>query len=382
MSGFRQVTRSMGVAILLATAPTTAPLAQATPSPMAADDYIVSKFRDHDVVFLGEMHSVRENLDFLQRLIPKLYAAGIRTLGFEFANYADQRTIDTLIAGPRYDEHVALELLWHCCNLKWVTDDYANVFRAAWALNHALPAGAPRFRIVGLDRRGGDSASMLADGERTTRGLTDLPNTVTHINSFDADNFFWAEVLDREVLQSHAKALVYSGEGHAYTRFIHSRGTDGGFTVGNFVYDAIHDRAFTINIHGSASDGRIELARTVDSIFAKLPGGGINTGFDTRSHAIGRLPIREYGCSIEVHPRCDGFSLSDIADGYVYLGPVDSWHSVTFRPDFITAKNYEQVEAAWRAEKPRTSKYSIDELRAEGASALRRQFLYQQGREP
>jgi hypothetical protein len=349
---------------------------------MAADDYIVSKFKDHDVVFLGEMHSVRENLDFLQRLIPKLYASGIRTLGFEFANYADQGTIDTLITAPSYDENVALQLLWHCCNLKWVTDDYANVFRAAWALNRALPVGAPRFRILGLDRRGGDDASMASNAERTTRGLTDLPNTVTQLNSFDADNFFWAEVLDREVLQHHAKALVYSGEGHAYTRFIHSRGNDGGFTVGNFIYDAIHDRAFTVNIHGSASDGRIELARTVDSILTKAPDRGMNTGFDTRSHPIGRLPIREYGCSIEVHPRCDGFSLADIADGYVYLGPVDSWHSVTFRPDFITAQNYERVEAAWRAEKPRASKYSLDELRGQGAAALRRQFLYQQGREP
>lgn len=382
MKTFRYATRSLGVAALLVTGATATSPAQMPSSPMAADDYIVSKFRDHDVVFLGEMHSVRENLEFLQRLIPKLYPAGIRTLGFEFANYADQETIDSLITSPRYDEHVALQLLWHCCNLKWVTDDYANVFRAAWALNHALPNGAPRFRIIGLDRRSGDSAGLAANGERTTDGLTDLPNAITHLNSFDADNFFWAEVLDHEVLQRHAKALVYSGEGHAYTRFLHSRGTDGGFTVGNFIYDAIHDRAFTVNIHGSASDGRIELARTVDSLFAKVPGGGMNTGFDTRSSAIGRLPIREYGCSIEIHPRCDGFSLSDIADGYVYLGPVESWHAVSFRPDFITEKNYERIETAWRAEKPRQSKYSIEELRVEGASALRQQFLYQQGRGP
>ena len=36
------------------------------------EDYVVSKFKDHDLVFLGETaHGVRQNLLFLQRLIPR-----------------------------------------------------------------------------------------------------------------------------------------------------------------------------------------------------------------------------------------------------------------------------------------------------------------------
>src|SRR2546423_8310457 len=54
------------------------------------EDYVVSKFKDHDIVFLGEHHMVKEELLFLQRLLPKIYAAGVRNLGFEMSWSEDQ----------------------------------------------------------------------------------------------------------------------------------------------------------------------------------------------------------------------------------------------------------------------------------------------------
>ncbi len=45
------------------------------------EDYVVRQFANHDIIFLGEMHGVRQNLEFLQRLIPRLYAAGVYNLG-------------------------------------------------------------------------------------------------------------------------------------------------------------------------------------------------------------------------------------------------------------------------------------------------------------
>jgi hypothetical protein len=325
------------------------------------------------------MHSVRQNLEFLQRLLPRMYAAGVYSLGFEFAAYADQGDIEALINATHYDESRALKILWHCCDLKWVTQEYADVFRAAWTLNHGLPAGARRFRIVGLDRRSGDDSGVNPSGIRLANGITDLPDSLSKLNHFDADNFFWAQVIDREILRHGEKVLVYTGEGHAYTRFIHSRGRDGGFSVGNFIYNAIGNRTMTINLHGSASDGRVELARRVEALLAgrKLPLQGF--GFDTRGSDVGRLPIREYGCQIAVNPRCSGLSLEDIADGYVYLAPIQDWKPVTFRDDFITPANFAQVERRWRKEHSRDRAYTVEEVRATAREALRKQFLYQQG---
>lgn len=39
---------------------------------MAPDDYLVSKFKKADIVLLAEDHGVKENLDFVRNLIPKL----------------------------------------------------------------------------------------------------------------------------------------------------------------------------------------------------------------------------------------------------------------------------------------------------------------------
>ena len=42
------------------------------------EDYVAAKFKDHDLVFLGEAaHGVRQNLLFLHKLIPHLYKADI-----------------------------------------------------------------------------------------------------------------------------------------------------------------------------------------------------------------------------------------------------------------------------------------------------------------
>jgi hypothetical protein len=36
------------------------------------EDYVVRQFTTHDIIFLGEMHGVRQNLEFLQQLLPRI----------------------------------------------------------------------------------------------------------------------------------------------------------------------------------------------------------------------------------------------------------------------------------------------------------------------
>ena len=40
---------------------------------MPSDDYVLSKFQDHDVVLLGEFHRIAEDVRLVSRLIPRLY---------------------------------------------------------------------------------------------------------------------------------------------------------------------------------------------------------------------------------------------------------------------------------------------------------------------
>src|SRR5436853_6984792 len=55
------------------------------------EEYVVGKFKDHDIVFAGEAaHLHRQSALFLQRLIPMLYRAGVRNLCYEMSLADDQ----------------------------------------------------------------------------------------------------------------------------------------------------------------------------------------------------------------------------------------------------------------------------------------------------
>jgi hypothetical protein len=51
------------------------------------ENYVISKFADHDIVFIGEYHRIKHDVELIHKLIPRLYKAGIYNLGIEFGCY-------------------------------------------------------------------------------------------------------------------------------------------------------------------------------------------------------------------------------------------------------------------------------------------------------
>ena len=78
---------------------------------LSPDEYIIEKFHTNDVVLLGEHHLIKQNLLFVQDLIPKLYKHGIRNLGMEFGAQEVQDKLDSLVNAPEYDQDLAQETI-------------------------------------------------------------------------------------------------------------------------------------------------------------------------------------------------------------------------------------------------------------------------------
>jgi len=97
------------------------------------EDYIIAKFRDHDVVFLGEFHRIRHDVELVQRLIPICYQNGVRVLALEFADRQDQPLIDSLLSLPSYDESIARLVTFRSAR-EWAYQEYLDIYKAAWAL--------------------------------------------------------------------------------------------------------------------------------------------------------------------------------------------------------------------------------------------------------
>ena len=113
-------------------------------------EYVISKFADHDVVFLGEFHRITDHSLLVQQLVPRLYENGIFTLATEFAVKAEQALIDSLLNGSIYDENLARHIQMTQYSL-WPWQEYLDIYKAAWELNRSLPDTARPFRILGIN---------------------------------------------------------------------------------------------------------------------------------------------------------------------------------------------------------------------------------------
>jgi hypothetical protein len=309
---------------------------------LAPADYIASKFRDHDIVFVGEHHFIKHDAELIRDLIPALYKVGVRDLGIEFGCYELQAEADALVTAAEYDEGRARRLMFQWGSF-WPYVEYLALYRAAWELNRSLPAGAPRFRVVGLDYR---PRWDLLEEKMTPK----LWGQVLHKGARDKH---MADVVICEFLKKGRKALIYAGQYHASTRFAlpvydFKRGRLIGFdaqTMGQRIYWKIRGRAFFVCLHfpWETVDGPkvfdYPLGGVLDRLMKDI--GPRPVGFDVVGSPFGRLRDRK-----AVYSRAKpNFKFKDFCDGYVYSKPFAEYEGCEVDPLFITDENLAEAVA-------------------------------------
>ncbi|MGD2071435.1 MAG: ChaN family lipoprotein [Gemmatimonadota bacterium] len=305
--------------------------------------YVVEKLRDHDVVFLGEWHRIRHDLELIQRLIPLVYEAGVHVLATEFARRADQPLLDSLVAAPDWDEALAREILFRMY-VHWGYQEYVDVFRAAWELNRDLPDRAPIFRVVGVNNAPDWSVIESPSDEQNPQ----VRRQVWH-GETEED---WARPILEQVERGE-KVLAHMGFHHSFTRYRQPIVVDAEFVrfgdvrAGNWVYEALGDRAFTISLHSpwfSAQGYQAGFVRPadglIDALFESSPGlRSLRVGFDVVGSPFADLP----GETAVYRHGYESFDLATLCDGYIYQGPLESYRGVTPIPDFVNASNLERA---------------------------------------
>jgi hypothetical protein len=305
-------------------------------------DYIASKFRDHDIVFVGEHHFIKHDAELIRSLIPALYRNGVTDLGIEFGRFDLQPEADALVTAEVYDEGRARRLMFQWGSY-WPYAEYLALYKAAWELNRSLPAGAPKFRIVGLDYR--PRWDLLE--KRMTRRLW-----IRVLHKGDRDKHMAAVVM-REFVKKGRKALVYAGQYHASTRFAlpvydFRRKIVARFdtqTMGQRIYREIRGRAFFVCLHfpWETIDGPkvfdYPLGGVIDRLMKDL--GPRPAGFDVAGSPFGGLPDRK-----AVYSRGrETFFFEDFCDGYVYTKPFAEYEGCVVDPLFITKENLAEAVA-------------------------------------
>ena len=337
------------------------------------EEYILSKFDDHDVVFLGEFHKFKENLELLHRLIPLLYQKHVYTLAYEFARREDQFLIDSLLLSPTYDEKLA-RLLMFQKNVHDPWQEYVEVYKVAWKLNHSLPKGKRPFRILGVNNS--PDWSLIKKPE--DRGNNQIMIKVWK-GSTEED---WGKVILDSVVNKHEKALVYSGTHHAFTEYRQPIVFQGEFKgwgevrMGNVVFKVIGKRAITIALHAPwyNSNGWDEpwvfpADGYLDSFFTKQGTKFLPIGFDTKGTPFGKLPgtnsIYKFGYQ--------NFTLDKFCDGYVYLCPFSEYHPITLIANFVNQANIDLARS--QSDDPNFRSASVIDFNKDAIEYIDSQFM-------
>jgi hypothetical protein len=313
---------------------------------------VVSKFIDHDLVFVGEYHRIKHDTKLIQDLIPLLYKAGVRNLGIEFGASEDQQQVDQLTTAGNYDEELARSIMfnWYYC---WGYKEYEDIYRAAWQLNHSLPPGSAKFRVINLKYKVHYDLQQDESGMHPKQATASKDDWAKVYSKGDEDEYM-AAVIQRQFLDKNEKALIYSGMHHAFTRYqqpiydfqqkklykLNSK------RMGNLVYAKIGDRAFNVLLHcpwgpktaeETDENASYPAAGVIDALM--LDYRNPEVGFDVKGTPFGQLPDDHTYYAI-AH---DHFKLEDLCDGYIYQRPLSQYEGSTVDAKFVNQANFQEL---------------------------------------
>lgn len=303
------------------------------------EDYVINKFKKYDIVFIGEMHRVKHDVELIHNLIPRLYKAGVYNLGIEFGGYEFQDKVDRLITDDEYDENLARWLMFQTGS-DWGYKEYHEIYRKAWELNKSLPKGKRKFRVVNLNYK---KNWKLRQKEMTR----ELWQQVWHKGDPDAH---MAQVILAEFVDKNEKALIYMGAHHAFTRyrqpiydFEAKKFLRFETRAGNLVYEKIPDKVFNIFLHApfhsTAGYGNFiyPVGGVIDRVMERFK--NTRVGFDVKGTPFGELRDER---TLYSHGYTD-FKLADFCDGYIFQKTLKEYEPVTIDTAFITKDNLQEA---------------------------------------
>ena len=287
-----------------------------------AEQYLLNQFVKKDVIFLGELHRTKEQVEFVSRIIPVLHKNGINLLFSEFANFKDTKRIDSLITAKKFDESLArriqFENAWY-----WGYKEYVDIYYSAWKTNQTLLPNEKPFRIIGIE---------IEDG-----GIYD-PEQV------------WAHIIDSISIEKGVKGLVYCGMAHSFTNYKQPYLVNDslkGFVstrVGNLLYKKYPDKIITVILHGpwygnSYSSGVLPCNGMIDSLVNSLPEKMKEIGFSTDETFFSKYSLTNSLWNIGY----GNLTLKDLCHGYIVIKPICDLNPVTVIPDFVNESNINEA---------------------------------------
>jgi len=311
-------------------------------------DYAVQIARYTPITIFGEMHENRDNLSFFNKLVEPLYfEAGVRVIAMEVFPATMNKKAEELVNGEKYDTALSMEIARSNTWKIWGFKEYWDVFESVWKLNHSLPKGAPRMRIVGIDSDWDMPGLSLLGATQDSKGkslfwekfrvfsvIQDLPKIIYR-------DEIMARNIEKEMIYKNQKGVVLIGFNHspldfAYPVLRNNKIFEVKPRFGVLLSKKYKDRFFQIELYQrlDLDEGNIKCKNSLDDFMDSVMRsiGSRPVGFTIKASPFEK--IRD-SCSFYFNkypPICYG----DITQGLIFLKPFDEMEKCTWYKGYIS----------------------------------------------
>jgi hypothetical protein len=311
---------------------------------LTPEEYVVQVAKNHKITLIGEIHEVKNYLDFFNDIIPNLYyQAGVRCIAMECLPSSVNRKIEKLINSKEFDEELFIQISKYGPWSFWGFEEYWNVLRTAWKLNSNLKPNEQKLRVVGIDSEldwtnfalvfnGGDDGIQNVSFVEKFRIFTVAPDFIKML----CRDELMARNIEKEAIEKNDKCVVWVGCNHSFVNYgqgIFDR--DMKFIrfnnrMGVMLWQKYKNDIFQIVLHSPFSFSDDLLNKVI------FENGLAPIGFTVENSPFAMLrdSTKDYYTNMPT------VSFSDIAQGYLYFMPFDSTKHCSWVPDYISKKMF------------------------------------------
>jgi len=292
-------------------------------------EYVLGKFRDYDLVMIGERHWVRQEPIFIQTLIKRCFEENaINVVLLEFGNFEDQGDVDAFMNSAEYDPKPAIDVLRNSYEFGWGYQEYFDIFKLIHDENSKRPPTKKvRLVLADLKREG-----IYFDGPfYECLKLSPLPDKqrwqmITWLRESIADrDQCMAAIIEAHVFGLGLKGIYYAGSSHIRRDLQKKDYGRQYFSAGGILAHKYPGRVCCLTFHKKREFWQEATDfSSLEELFKSL---GKPFAVDTNDSRISHLRLKGEIVA-------GGIALAEAFDGYIMLNRDDDYQPCALVPGF------------------------------------------------
>ena len=318
------------------------------------EDYAIETASKHQLTLFGEMHENKDNLDFLNRIIPDLYyKAGVRCVAMEVMPATMNEKLRHLVNAPAFDRELQMQIARTGPWTIWGYKEYWDVLETIWKLNKNLPDDKLKMSIVGIDAdwNGPDIALTFAGKDDASENVPfyerfRIFSSLKDFPKWAYRDGIMAYNVKKEILDKGIKGIVWIGDAHTKLKcgtlnIQNNKPVSLQARFGLMLYEKYKDKIAQIVMWNTMRNFLLSddpPPSVLDSLFEGIMAKRNNqpAGFTIDGSPFGNL----HDTTAMFFNKYPALCLSDVMQGVIFFKPFKERREITWMQGYLSEKTF------------------------------------------